>query len=144
MRVSSILAAKGAEVRVISPDTSACDAAKELHHKKIGALVVSSNGVDIDGLFTERALVEHLADYGAELHAHSVADVMIQPVHTCRLEDSSEELMRLMTELRVRHFPVIDDNGLCGIVSIGDLVKSRVTELEDEARHLHDYIVTGR
>lgn len=144
MRVSSILAAKGAEVRIVSPSASACDAARDLHHKKIGALVVTENGVDIDGLFTERALVEHLAEHGSDIVSHSVADVMIQPVHTCRLEDSSEELMRMMTNLRVRHFPVIDENGLCGIVSIGDLVKSRVTELEDEARHMHDYIVTGR
>lgn len=144
MRVSGILSAKGANVATIAPTASIAEAADELRLRGVGALVVSTDGRTIDGMITERDLVHHLAERGAHMLSEAVAMLMTTEVLTCAVDDHVEDLMRLMTEHRTRHLPVITDGVLSGLVSIGDVVKWRVTELEDEARHLHDYITTGR
>ncbi len=144
MRVSGILASKGATVTTISPTATLADVADVLRLRGVGALVVSTDGRMIDGIITERDVVWRLAERGEIALGETVTSVMSTDVRTCVPEDASEDLMRLMTEHRIRHLPVTVDGVLSGIVSIGDVVKWRVTELEDETRHLHDYITTGR
>ena len=144
MRVSGILAAKGANVATIAPSATIAEAADELRLRGVGALVVSTDGRTIDGIITERDMVHHLAERGGHMLTDHVSALMTTQVLTCALDDHVEELMRRMTEHRTRHLPVLVDGVLAGLVSIGDVVKWRVTELEDEARHMHDYITTGR
>ncbi len=144
MRVSGILAAKGSTVATIAPTATVAEAADELRLRGVGALVVSADGRHIDGIVSERDLVRRLAERGEHMMAEPVGGLMTTDVRTCAPADAAEDLMRLMTEHRIRHLPVTVDGVLAGIVSIGDVVKWRVTELEDEARHLHDYITTGR
>lgn len=144
MRVSGILASKGATVTTISPEASLADVADVLRLRGVGALVVSTDGRHIEGIISERDVVCRLAERGELALSESVTAVMTDRVRTCSPEDAAEDLMRLMTEHRIRHLPVEVDGVLSGIVSIGDVVKWRVTELEDETRHLHDYITTGR
>jgi len=144
MRVSGILAAKGATVATIAPHASVAEAADELRLHGIGALVVSADGRGIDGIVSERDLVRALAERGERIMSEPVSQLMSVEVWTCAPEDSVEHLMRTMTERRTRHLPVAVEGVLAGIVSIGDIVKWRLTELEDETRQLHDYITTGR
>lgn len=144
MRVSGILAAKGATVATVAPTATVGDAADQLRLRGVGALVVSADGRRVDGIVSERDLVRRLAERGALVLSEPVSAVMTASVRTCAPDDHVDELMRVMTEHRMRHLPVVVDGVLSGIVSIGDVVKWRVTELEDEARHLHDYITSGR
>ena len=144
MRVSGILAAKGATVATIAPTATVAEAADELRLRGVGALVVSADCRRIDGIVSERDLVRRLAERGAHMLDEPVATLMTTEVRTCAPDDHVEELMRRMTDHRMRHRPVLVDGVLAGIVSIGDVVKWRVTELEDEARHLQNYITTGR
>ena len=144
MRVSGILASKGSSVATIAPQASVAEAADELRRQGIGALVVSRDGASIDGIISERDVVYRVAESGRQVLDQPVASIMSTEVRTCAPDDTCDELMRVMTEERTRHLPVSVDGKLSGIVSIGDVVKRRVTELEDETRHLHDYIVTGR
>lgn len=144
MRVSGILASKGATVTTISPTATLSDVADVLRLRGVGALVVSTDGREIDGIISERDVVCRLAERGELALQEAVTSVMTTEVRTCAPDDASEDLMRLMTEHRIRHLPVMVDGVLSGIVSIGDVVKWRVNELEDETRHLHDYIATGR
>ena len=144
MRVSGILASKGATVTTISPRATVADVADVLRLRGVGALVVSTDGRRIEGIISERDVVCRLAERGERALHEPVTDVMTEQVRTCSPQAAAEDLMRLMTEHRIRHLPVEVDGVLSGIVSIGDVVKWRVTELEDETRHLHDYITTGR
>ncbi|GIU85146.1 MAG: histidine kinase [Acidimicrobiales bacterium] len=145
VRVEHILRSKGTQVVTVSPDATITDAAGLLGSHGVGALVVSGDGRHIDGIISERDIARALADHGARLGDMRVADLMSTQVHTCRKDDRVESLMQLMTQRRIRHVPVVDDAGeLSGIVSIGDVVKLRLDELEEEARTLHDYIETGR
>ena len=144
MRVSGILAAKGATVATISPLATAAEAADKLRLHGVGALVVSADGVTILGVISERDLVRALAERGGHILHESVTELMTSDVVTCAPEDSLEEIMRRMTKRRIRHVPVIVHGSLSGIVSIGDIVKWRLTELEDETRQLQAYISTGR
>jgi CBS domain-containing protein len=144
MRVSGILAAKGATVATIAPTATVAEAADELRLRGVGALVVSGDGRRIDGIVSERDLVRRLAERGAHMLVEPVASLMTTEVRTCAPDDHVEEPMRRMTDHRMRHLPVVVDGVLAGIISIGDVVKWRVTELEDEARHLQNYITTGR
>jgi CBS domain-containing protein len=144
MRVSGILASKGTTVATIAPRASVAEAADALRRHGIGALVVSADGDVIDGIISERDIVFRLAETGEQVLREPVSAVMTAEVRTCSMHDTCDELMRVMTEQRTRHLPVVADGKLAGIVSIGDVVKRRVTELEDETRQMHDYIVTGR
>jgi CBS domain-containing protein len=111
---------------------------------QIGALVVSTDGRTIEGIISERDIVSALRSRGGDALEAVVADAMSTAVHTCEPDDETEHLMELMTNHRVRHIPVVAQGELAGIVSIGDVVKTRISELEFERRALVDYITTGR
>lgn len=144
MRVATILSEKGSTVATIDSTATLAEAAAELRLRGVGALVVSRDGRTIEGIISERDLVRRLAERGEHALRELVGAVMTVEVRTCDPTDTSEDLMRAMTEHRNRHLPVVVDGALTGIVSIGDIVKARLTELEQEARTLHDYITTGR
>jgi CBS domain-containing protein len=141
MNVESILRSKGRSVATIRPEASIAAAIDLLRAQGIGALVVGAGEAEVAGILSERDIVRALAAHGAGLLAQNVAAVMTRTVATCAPEDSVAELMAEMTARRIRHFPVVRDGRLCGIVSIGDLVKSRLDEIEDEARSLRSFIV---
>jgi CBS domain-containing protein len=146
MRVTDILRAKGSTVATIAPDATLGEAADLLHRLGIGALVVAADGRHPDGIISERDVVRCLAEAtdAADVLARPVADAMAADLVTCAPGDSCDALARTMTDRRHRHLPVIEQDELVGIVSIGDIVKARLGELEEERRALHDYISTGR
>ena len=142
MNVQSILGRKGTDVATVSQTASLCDAIRILGEHRIGALVVSGDGRAIEGIISERDIVRVAAD--GNLDGVAVGAVMSTNVVTCSAGDGVDRLMSLMTERRIRHLPVVDDHGhLAGIISIGDVVKARLTELEHENQALADYI-SGR
>lgn len=145
MNVRSILDAKGSAVATVAAGTSLADAVAQLRDQRIGALVVSHDGKRIDGILSERDVVSALATHGAGALGRSVESAMSRKVVTCRLDDAVETLMATMTDGRFRHVPVVDDSGeLSGIISIGDVVKSRVGELQADNEALLEYLHQGR
>lgn len=140
MRISDILAAKGSTVATVPPGTSVRDAVAELARRAIGALVVSIDGAHIDGIVSERDIVRRLATESDRLLDERVETIMSAPVHTCSPDDDVETVMTTMTNERVRHVPVARDGTMSGIVSIGDVVKSRIEELQRDQKLLVDYI----
>ncbi len=141
MKVREILGGKGSEVATIRPDSTISMAASLLKLKKIGALVVSEDGQGVAGILSERDIVRGLVDNGRELMDMPVSDLMTGTVKTCHLGSDLNEIMIEMTRSRIRHLPVVDDGQLSGIISIGDVVKNRLDELETETSVLRDYIV---
>ena len=143
MRVADILQGKGADVLTIRPDATVGELLAILAEHNVGALVVTSDGTSVDGIVSERDVVRCM---------HTQVDAVDQPVSTIMTADvassapeaSVDQLMRLMTERRIRHVPVIVDGRLSGIVSIGDVVKSRIGELELEREQLSSYISGSR
>ena len=140
MKVSDILKAKGNRVVTVRPNETISTFIKRLGLEKIGAMVVSEDGVTIEGLITERDVVHGLASAGAEVLAKRVCDLMTRSLSTCTPDDSVKEVMVKMTQRRTRHLPVIDGQGLAGMISIGDVVKIRLEDAELEANVLRDYI----
>jgi len=141
MNVQSILGHKGNEVATIAQTATLRDATDLLTRRRIGALVVSGDGQAINGILSERDIVIRIAAGGLDALTSTVGSVMSTDVVTCACGDGVDRLMELMTERRIRHLPVVDDRGLlAGIVSIGDVVKARLAELELENRALADYI----
>lgn len=140
MNVDAILRGKGRVVATIRPDQTISAALNGLCERNIGALVVSDDGDRVDGIISERDIVHGLADHGNALLSLSVAEVMTRRVTTCDPADSVADLMAEMTNRRIRHLPVVQDGRLVGIVSIGDLVKNRLDEIEYEARSLRSFI----
>jgi CBS domain-containing protein len=140
MQVMQILKEKGAQVTTMAADASIADAVRTLNEKRIGAIVVTSRRGEVEGILSERDLIHAVAERGADFLATRIADLLTRHVFTCTPETSIEELMRQMTLRRIRHLPVLRDGQLCGIVSIGDVVKHRLLELETEATTLRDYI----
>jgi len=140
MNVETILRNKGRRVATIRADAMVTDAVERLRQHGIGALVVSNDGTDVVGMLSERDIVFALARYGADFLDFPVADIMTRSVVTCAPEDRVAELMAEMTNRRIRHLPVVRNARLCGIVSIGDLVKSRLDEIEYEASSLRSFI----
>ena len=120
------------------------DVVAELAARGVGALVVTEDGEHIAGIVSERDIVRALHGRGAEVLAEPVRSVMTVEVFTCQSSDTIDGLMALMTDKRVRHVPVVADGKLAGIVSIGDVVKSRIGELESENSAIIEYIQTGR
>jgi CBS domain-containing protein len=143
MNVETILRNKGNWVATIRPDATIADAVNMLHRERIGAIVVSEDGYSVDGILSERDVVNALADSGGALLARKVDDIMTRNVVTCEPSDTVGGLMAEMTNRRIRHFPVVADGRLCGIVSIGDLVKSRLDEVEFEAQSLRSFIASA-
>jgi CBS domain-containing protein len=140
MNVETILRNKGSWVATIRPDTTIAEAIETLKRERIGALVVSEDGNSVDGVLSERDIVIALDDYGSELLSCPVDEIMTRNVVTCDPADTVQELMAERTSRRFRHFPVVKDGRLCGIVSIGDLVKNRLDEIEFEANSLRSFI----
>jgi CBS domain-containing protein len=144
VNVQSIIGGKGTEVATISQTASVRDVVRALGDRRIGALVVSGDGRAIEGIVSERDIVRAVAALGASALDSSVGSIMSTDVITCSAGDGVDRLMSLMTDRRIRHLPVVDDRGqLAGIVSIGDVVKARLAELEHENHALAEYI-TGR
>ena len=140
MNVETILRTKGSGVATIRPNATVGAAVKELISRNVGALVVSEDGETVDGIISERDIVHGLADRGAALLSLNIAEMMTRRVVTCALSDTVDQLMAEMTNRRIRHFPVVQEGRLCGIVSIGDVVKNRLDEVEYEARSLRSFI----
>jgi CBS domain-containing protein len=143
MLIGQILAGKGSDVVTTRPEARIAEVAKLLKARRIGAVVVTDAHGALCGIISERDLARGLADHGADLLQMRVSDLMTREVSTCSPEDGIDRLMQQMTEGRFRHLPVVQDGRMIGIISIGDVVKYRLQELENEAHMLHDYISGG-
>lgn len=140
MRINQVLAGKGSsEVVTVRPDASVRELIGMLAEHNIGALVVSGDGARVDGIVSERDVVRRLHEDEQVLDS-TVSAIMTADVHTCEGDQPVTSLMAVMTEQRVRHVPVVKDGRLAGIVSIGDVVKSRMSELEFERDQLDSYV----
>jgi CBS domain-containing protein len=144
MRISEVLRHKGDKVTTIAPQASVQELLDTLAEHNIGAVIVSSDGANIDGIVSERDVVRKLHESGAALLDQQVLTIMTPDVHTCTLDTHIDDLMRLMTQQRIRHVPIVNEGRLAGLVSIGDVVKNRIDELEFERKHLVDYISTAQ
>lgn len=138
MNVDGILRAKGAAVVTIQPDATVGDLVRGLRDARIGAMVVSDDGRSVLGIVSERDVVRALAEHGSRVSGLRVADVMTRNVVTCSPADTVKQLMSEMTLRRIRHLPVVADGRLVGIISIGDVVKNRLEEMETETNVLRE------
>lgn len=138
--VRNMLDIKGRDVVAVSPDKSLLEVARVLHEKRIGAVVVTSVEGRVAGIFTERDLVRAMAEKGGEVLDEPVSSRMTVSVQKCREETTVNQLMEMMSAGRFRHVPVEEGNRLVGIISIGDVVKSRIREVELEAEQIKAYI----
>ena len=141
MSIQSILDHKGSKVVTIAPDTRVGAAAHRLRLEQIGAIIVITSDGRIEGILSERDIVHGLTEHGAAVTDLPVSALMSRNVHTCRPTAEIRDVMRLMTMHRIRHVPVVDNGALRGIVSIGDVVKSRLEDMELETNVLRDYAV---
>lgn len=140
MHIADVLKAKAiTEVVTIGPDAGVRELIATLAEHNIGALVVSSDGVSLDGIVSERDVVRHLHNDGTVVN-NRVRAIMTEVVRTCSPEDSLDDVMQIMTEGRFRHIPVVSDGRLVGIVSIGDMVKHKIDQLEFERDQLDSYV----
>ena len=144
MHIKSLLFTKGSSVTTVEPDRSVADAARALAVHRVGALVVSADGDHIDGILSERDITWAVGNRGPAALDMLVRELMTREVTTCSPDDTTDHLMQVMTQRRIRHLPVVADGCLCGVVSIGDVVKQRLSELETEAGTLHEYLNAGR
>ena len=144
MRISDVLRVKGTRVITVTPDTTVRHLLAVLAEHRIGAVIVSHDGTTVDGIASERDIVQALAREGAAVMSEPVTAIYTAEVHTVTPQTQIEEVMRMITERRVRHAPVVADGSLQGIVSIGDVVKIRLGELETERTALTDYITGTR
>jgi CBS domain-containing protein len=143
MNVETILRDKGDWVATIRSDATIAAAVEMLNRERIGALVVSDDGAEVAGVLSERDIVRALGLHGEDLLSRPVDEIMTRDVITCRPVDTVGELMSEMTNRRIRHLPVVADGRLRGIVSIGDVVKNRLDEVEFEASSLRSFIAGG-
>lgn len=144
MLVANILKNKGHGVKTIRPSDTIQAAAERLVAEGVGALVVVNGSRAIEGIFTERDLSRGVASFGRDVHGLSVTRLMTRSVVTCSSKDSIAEVAKVMTERRMRHLPVTDDDRLVGLVSIGDVLKCRLDEVKLEALVLRDIAIAGR
>jgi CBS domain-containing protein len=143
MNVEHILMAKGRDVLTIEPSRTLADAARALTEKKIGAVIVGGPGEAVLGILSERDVVRAVARGGASALDHPISQHMTGKVVTCTRQTTINELMDEMTQRKFRHMPVVENGRLCGIISIGDVVKHRVAEIEAEHQALREYIATA-
>jgi CBS domain-containing protein len=140
MQIGEVLKAKPShEVVTISPEAGVRELVAKLAEHNVGALIVSSDGVTLDGIVSERDVVRHLHHDGTVVN-NTVAAIMTAVVETCDQDTDVHELMKTMTERRIRHVPVVHDGRLIGIISIGDVVKHRIDQLEFERDQLDSYV----
>ncbi len=140
MNVAAILRQKGRAVTTASPAMTLLEAANKLAAKRIGAIVVVAPRGEVAGIISERDIIRALAEAGPECLSRPVSETMTRQVVTCQETDTLDELMAMMTARRFRHLPVVTDGGLAGIISIGDVVKYHVAEVEMEATAMREYI----
>ncbi len=140
MQISKLLSKKGVFVATIAADATVGELVSELTRRKIGAVVVSGDGSAVEGIASERDVVRALNEFGAAILEEPVRAIMTSDVHTSSPEDTVDSLMVMMTNYRIRHVPVVDHEVLVGIVSIGDVVKTRMEELEKDRDALVNYI----
>jgi CBS domain-containing protein len=139
MNVADILKAKGNAVKTVRPDETALELAEQLRAEHIGAAIVSADGTTIDGIVSERDLAYGLAAHASKLPTVAVERLMTKVVVVCSPEETVHEVMRTMTQKRIRHLPVKNGEDLVGIISIGDVLKHRLSEVQLEAEVLRDY-----
>ena len=144
MSVALILKAKGAHVETTRPDATLYTVVWSLKGKGIGAQVVSEDGTTVLGLISERDIIRGLTKHGTKLLTLPVSELMTSPAVTCTPGENIRAVMARMTRYRVRHLPVVEGGKLCGIVSLGDVVKYRLDELELEANVLRENLMTSR
>jgi CBS domain-containing protein len=142
MGISTVLNNKGRAVAAVAPDSSVAEIVAVLVERRIGAVLVVEDGRPV-GIVSERDIIRCLATHGGNVLGLGAREVMTAPVITIRLQDSLSDAMELMTDRRIRHLPVVESGQLVGIVSIGDLVKRRIEQAEQEALALKDYIATA-
>jgi CBS domain-containing protein len=142
--IRSLLQTKGDGVVSLPPQATVAEAIQLLGARRIGAVVITSDGASVEGILSERDIVVGLGARGGAVLDEPVREHMTTPVRTCGLHATVDEVMATMTNGRFRHVPVVDGGRLVGIVSIGDVVKQRVDELETERRLMHEYLLTGR
>jgi len=140
MRISQVIRRKGDLVVTVRPDATVERLLELLEEHKIGAVVVSDDGSTVSGIVSERDVVRHLHSDGAAILEETVATIMTSEVETCTPDDRIDAMARTMTERRIRHIPVLVDGKLAAIVSIGDIVKFRIDELQTERDQLVGYI----
>jgi len=140
VRIGDILERKGGGVATIGADATVAEAVAELARHGIGALVVSGDGAHVEGIVSERDVVRHLGRQRRDLLDQPVRAIMTTPVHTVGEDDEVERVMGTMTTERIRHLPVTRDGVLVGIVSIGDVVKHTIEQLQLDRKLLEDYI----
>lgn len=143
MTVKRILARKGSDVVTADPNVPVSDAVKLLAERRIGAVVITGADRRIVGILSERDIARVLGEHGAQALAMPIAEVMTRKVITCGMDETVRELMERMTTGKFRHVPVIEQGRLAGIISIGDVVKSRVEDMEQESAALQEYIRTA-
>ncbi|HML44115.1 MAG: CBS domain-containing protein [Hyphomicrobium zavarzinii] len=143
MNVASILKLKGRAVSTVRPNATLLDVAKKLGPKKIGAIVVVGENGHVAGIISERDIIRAISERGAPALSLMVSEVMTRNVICCQETSELDELMEIMTKGRFRHLPVIEDEALVGIVSIGDVVKFHVAEVEMEVSAMRNYLATG-
>ena len=143
MLVKQIFKQKDDRIVTVQPSDTVATASEVLKRENIGAVMVSASDDDLAGILSERDIVRAMPEHGPDLFSLSVDQLMTRDVVTCSSEDRVHDLMKKMTAGRFRHMPVVDDGKLTGIISIGDVVKSRLEELEAETSQLRDYIASG-
>lgn len=138
--VKTILSEKGRDVVTVSPNVTLAEAAKVLQENRIGAVVVVGVDSRIVGIFTERDVVTAIGSLGADSLGRPISTMMTANVYRCGEDATINELMEVMSSRRFRHVPVEENGKLAGIISIGDVVKSRIREIETESEHIKAYI----
>jgi len=144
MRVSDILETKGREVMTVDPSDTIRNLAQLLKTKNVGAMIVSENGSSVDGIVSERDIAYGFATHGIELADQLVEDIMSKAVVTCSSDDAIAYVANIMTKKRIRHIPVEESGMLVGVISVGDVVKHRLDEMQLEANVLRDYAIAAR
>lgn len=144
MSVERILKRKGRKVLTIPQATVVADAVDRMKRERVGALVVSDDGRNIQGIISERDILHALASHGAALLEMAVRDIMTTRVEACEPGDELKQIMSTMTNRRFRHMPVVDDQGLCGMVSIGDVVVQRLEDAELETNVAREALILSR
>jgi len=143
MTVRKILNLKGSDVVTIAPEKKLLDAIALLAKHRIGALIVTEKNNQVVGVLSERDIVHLLSNKDANRFENTVSSAMTSAVKSCKPDDSIQHIMQVMTAGRFRHMPVVDNGRLAGVISIGDVVKLRLEEMERESEHLKEYIATA-
>jgi CBS domain-containing protein len=143
VNIGQILKAKGRAVTTARPDATLLEIARKLAQKRIGAIVIVGDNGEVVGMLSERDMIRAIAEHGEKALKLTASDFMTRTVISCQETNTIEEIMGMMNQGRFRHVPVLEDGALVGIISIGDLVKNHIAEVEMEVTAMRDYFVTG-